>query len=60
MAKDTGILIRENDIQGMANALERMMTDIGFRKICQEKALEAAQRFRVGSIVEQWIKVINN
>lgn len=60
VAKDTGILIRENDIQGMANALERMMTDIGFRKICQEKALEAAQRFRVGSIVEQWIKVINN
>lgn len=58
--KDTGILVEENNVPEMADALERMMTDTEFRKICQENALKAAQRFRIESIVEQWIKVINN
>lgn len=60
VTKNTGILVRENDIQGMADALERMMTDEEFRKICQENALKESRRFNAESIIEQWIKVINN
>lgn len=59
VTEGTGILIPENDIQGMSCALERMMADMEFRKACQDNALEAARRFRVESITDQWMKVIN-
>ncbi len=60
VTENTGILVKESNIQEMAVALERMMTNIEFRSMCQQNALKAAQRFKIELIVEQWIKVINN
>ena len=51
---ETGILVPEGDIAGLAKALQRLMQDDGLRKKMGEAAFRQAVRWDTDAIMQQW------
>jgi glycosyltransferase involved in cell wall biosynthesis len=49
-----GLIVPNNDIQGLAGAFETLMFNEEYRRQLAETALETCKRFSVDNIVKQW------
>lgn len=55
-----GFLIKQvGDIEGMANAICKLIEDTELRRQMGAKAQEMVQRFSIGNIKNQWMKMFN-
>lgn len=55
----TGLLVPPEDVDALANAIRRMLTDVKFRHYCAHNAAVRANAFETGPIVERWLAVLN-
>lgn len=53
-----GIQIPVNDVESLANALRRLITDPGLRECMGDKALEASRNFSQEKIIKLWDSVL--
>ncbi|MDR1903175.1 MAG: glycosyltransferase [Treponema sp.] len=51
---NNGIIIKNNDIQGFAEALERLMLDENYRLHLALGGLESCKRFSIDNVLRQW------
>ena len=54
---ETGLLVGEGDVQGLAAALEKLMRDDALRKEMGLKAFRNALRWRPETIMPEWIRL---
>ena len=51
---ENGIIVEDNDINGFACAMKKLMMDDCYRKKLAERGLETCQKFNVCNIVDEW------
>ena len=56
---ESGVYVKNGDIEAYAEALSRLMSDDELRKKIQENGIESAKRFSVETSVEQYNALIN-
>lgn len=54
-----GLLVRPNDPDDLARAMERLMTDARLRNAFAKKSIEVNNRFSKGSVMSSWGDLIN-
>lgn len=54
-----GIIIPDNDLDGYAKAVEKLMLEPEYRKQLAEKALKTCKKFTVEHIAEEWENLFN-
>ena len=54
-----GLLVSIGDEQGMTNALEKLIQDEELMKKMGEENLKKASLFQIDTIVNEWMKLIN-
>ena len=52
--EETGLLVPEGDVQGLADSLQRLMRDANLRKQMGKAAFENARRWQPDNIMKQW------
>lgn len=52
--ENQGLLCPPEDVDALARALDRMITDVSYRKICQNNALDRASYFTVKETIKRW------
>lgn len=55
---ETGILCEPDDVDALAEAMRKMMTDEGYRESVRMKAVERSKFYSVDHIAERWEKLI--
>lgn len=57
---ETGFLIKEGDIQGLADRMARLMDDKALRQQMGRKAKEVSHRYDEEVVMEQWMNLFNS
>ena len=52
--ENQGLLCPPENVDALARALDRMITDVSYRKICQNNALDRASYFTVKETIKRW------
>ena len=60
MSKDSGLLIPDNDILGLSNALEKLISDDLQRLNFSKNAMSEVARFSEESFIDNWLKLLKN
>lgn len=55
--EEDGILVENGNIEALAKAIERLMTDEGLRQSMGEKAINNVARFNRETIMNQWVQL---
>lgn len=55
----TGLLVPPEDVDALAKAINRMLTDVNFRLYCARNARKRANDFETSPIVERWLAVFS-
>lgn len=54
-----GVIIQDNDLNGYAKAIEKLMTDTAYRKQIAENGLKTCKKFTVEHIADEWEHLFN-
>jgi len=55
----TGLLVSPNDSHALHDAIQRMLEDKEFARMCGERARELSQRFSSEKVIEQWSRLFH-
>ena len=58
--EEDGILVENGNINALAKAIERLMTDEGLRRSMGEKAIKNVARFDRKTIMNQWEQLFHS
>lgn len=54
-----GVIIQDNDLNGYAKAIEKLMTNTAYRKQIAENGLKTCKKFTVEHIADEWEHLFN-
>ncbi len=58
--RQTGIIVNSNDVESMALALRKLIKDDHLREMMSENGRNAAELFRMKTIIDKWYQIINH
>ena len=57
--ENNGLLVENQDINAMTEAIDTMISNSEVYQICKKNALESVERFDIETIGNQWLKFLN-